>query len=233
MRNGMVEEADGTTTGSLLVGDGYIDLRGWIGENVAHSHLAFQLTIGLDGPVELVGNDAPGIVADAVLVAPNTRHRIGPIGRRVRSVYVEPQLPWAHVLVARLGARRLMGGATDLVALADPPAADVDSKAARLRAMIENAPPGEGPRDWARASHLSPSRFRAHCVALLGAPPVRLRQWGRLKAAARELTAGAGLADAAAAAGYADQAHLTRQLKRWFGVSPGRGLASLRLGVMR
>jgi AraC-like DNA-binding protein len=44
---------------------------------------------------------------------------------------------------------------------------------------------------------------------------------------------GAGLAEAAAAAGYADQAHFTRQLRRWFGVSPARGLASFRIRAAR
>ncbi len=219
--------------GTLVVGDGYIDLRGWIGENAPHGHLAFQLTIGLDGPVELIG-DETRLVADAVLIAPNTRHWIGPIGRRVHSIYAEPQLPWARLFAARLGDRRLMGGGAELLALADRPViAAGDGMASRLRALIENAAPDQGPRDWAKAWNLSPSRFRALCVDLLGAPPVRLRQWARLKEAARALMAGAAPAEAAAVAGYADQAHFTRQLRRWFGVSPARGLASLRLSVER
>jgi len=112
------DEASSDAVGTLFVGDGYIDLDGWIGENAAHSHLAFQLSIGLDGPIELVGEGETRFVADAVLIAPNTRHWMGPIGRRVRSVYVEPQLPLARLFAGRLGARRMMGGAADLVALA-------------------------------------------------------------------------------------------------------------------
>lgn len=219
--------------GVLVIGDGYIEVDGWIVENMAHGHLAFQLTIGLDGPVELIADGKTLLAAEAVLIAPHARHCIGPIGRRVRSIYVEPQLPWARLLVERLEGRSVMGGAADLIALADPPLTGIDGKAMRLRALIENAPPEEGPRDWAKASNLSPSRFRAQCIELLGAPPVRLRQWGRLKTAAKVLTAGGGVAEAAAAAGYADQAHFTRQLRRWFGVSPARGLASLKLRIGR
>ena len=227
------DEASSDAVGTLFVGDGYIDLDGWIGENAAHSHLAFQLSIGLDGPIELVGEGETRFVADAVLIAPNTRHWMGPIGRRVRSVYVEPQLPLARLFAGRLGARRMMGGAADLVALAGQLVVGSDGRATRLRALIENAPAEQGPGDWARAWNLSPSRFRALCVELLGAPPIRLRQWGRLKTAARALMDGAGLAEAAAAAGYADQAHFTRQLRRWFGVSPARGLASFRIRAAR
>ncbi len=221
-----------TTAGSLLIGDGYIELRGNIDENAEHSHLAFQLTIGLDGPVEVIQDGCPTLAAEAVLVAPNVRHCIGPIGRRVRSVYGEPQMSRARVLVEALDTRRMIGGGGALVRLADPALAKVGGRAALLRTVIESAPSEHGLRDWARAANLSPSRFRAQCVDLLGAPPVRLRQWGRLKAAGRELAAGAGLAEAAAAAGYADQSHFTRQLRRWFGVSPARGLASLRVRVV-
>jgi AraC-like DNA-binding protein len=232
MQDRMNEEAASPAEGTLVVGDGYIDMRAWIGENAPHGHLAYQLTIGLDGPVELIG-DETRLIADAVLIAPNVRHWIGPVGRRVRSVYAEPHMPRARLFAARLGDQPLIGGAADLVALADQPVAASHGKAARLRALIENAPSDEGPRDWARAWNLSPSRFRALCVDLLGAPPVRLRQWARLKTAGRALMEGAGPAQAAAVAGYADQAHFTRQLRRWFGVSPARGLASLRMRVAR
>lgn len=225
-------QAPSHAMGTLFVGDGYIDLDGWIGENAAHSHLAYQLSIGLDGPIELIG-DETRLVADAVLIAPNTRHWIGPIGRRVRSIYVEPQLPWAGMFAGRLGGRRMISGAAELIALTDRPDPADDSRATRLRALIENAPADQGPRDWARASNLSPSRFRALCIELLGAPPIRLRQWARLKTAARALMDGAGLAEAAAAAGYADQAHFTRQLRRWFGVSPARGLSTLGIRTAR
>jgi AraC-like DNA-binding protein len=225
-------EAPSHGAGTLFVGDGYIDLDGWIGENAAHSHLAFQLSIGLDGPIELIG-DETRLVADAILIAPNTRHWIGPVGRRVRSIYVEPQLPWARIFAGRLGGRRMMSGAAELIALTDRPNAADDSRATRLRALIESAPAEQGPGDWAKAWNLSPSRFRALCVELLGAPPIRLRQWARLKTAARALMDGAGPAEAAAAAGYADQAHFTRQLRRWFGVSPARGLASHRIRAAR
>jgi hypothetical protein len=44
----------------------------------------------------------------------------------------------------------------------------------------------------------------------------------RARAAYALLTAGAGLAEAAAAAGFADQAHMTRELRRLAGATPAR-----------
>jgi AraC-like DNA-binding protein len=49
----------------------------------------------------------------------------------------------------------------------------------------------------------------------------------RLDRARRRLIAGASLAEAAVASGFADQSHMTRQFKRAYGVSPGRWLTML------
>jgi AraC-like DNA-binding protein len=49
----------------------------------------------------------------------------------------------------------------------------------------------------------------------------------RVKRARAEIAAGVPIAEAAIAAGFADQSHLTRAFARQFGVSPGRYLAAL------
>lgn len=61
-------------------------------------------------------------------------------------------------------------------------------------------------------------QFRAR----LGTSPYRYLTMRRLEAAKRMILGGAGPAEAAAAAGFADQAHLTRQFKAAFGMPPGR-----------
>ncbi|MGW0534107.1 helix-turn-helix domain-containing protein [Streptomyces sp. NPDC003032] len=73
---------------------------------------------------------------------------------------------------------------------------------------------------------LSPARLRALVAAEVGIPLATLRQWGRLRAAFGSLVGegGAGgvrIADAAADAGFADQAHLTRAARRFTGRTPG------------
>ncbi|SEM19186.1 AraC-type DNA-binding protein [Xaviernesmea oryzae] len=57
---------------------------------------------------------------------------------------------------------------------------------------------------------------------LFGTSPHRYRIMRRLDHAKRLLRAGAGLAEAAAEAGFADQAHFTRHFRNSFGLTPGR-----------
>jgi methylphosphotriester-DNA--protein-cysteine methyltransferase len=66
---------------------------------------------------------------------------------------------------------------------------------------------------------LSPSRMRALVRASVGIPLVRLRRWSRLRAAIAGLP-GESVAAAAASAGFADQAHLTRTARDLLGRAP-------------
>ncbi|ATL32817.1 helix-turn-helix domain-containing protein [Streptomyces formicae] len=71
---------------------------------------------------------------------------------------------------------------------------------------------------------LSTARLRALVAAQAGVPLSTLRQWRRLRGAVGQLAAGGGsrgIADAAAVAGFADQAHLTRAARRFVGRTPG------------
>jgi AraC-like DNA-binding protein len=51
-------------------------------------------------------------------------------------------------------------------------------------------------------------------------PLTRWRVWTRLRRAADALQRGRSLADAAHEAGFADQAHLTRQMREMMGLTP-------------
>jgi AraC-like DNA-binding protein len=61
-----------------------------------------------------------------------------------------------------------------------------------------------------------------HFRARLGTSPYRYLTMRRLDHARGEIRAGASLADAAFASGFADQSHMTRHFKRAYGLSPGR-----------
>ena len=67
---------------------------------------------------------------------------------------------------------------------------------------------------------LSPSRLRALVHDLTGTSPARLRMWRRLRIAMLGLV-DKPIALAAADAGFADQAHLTRAATRLIGQTPG------------
>jgi AraC-like DNA-binding protein len=61
-----------------------------------------------------------------------------------------------------------------------------------------------------------------HFRARLGTSPYRYLTMRRLDHARGEIRAGASLADAAFASGFADQSHMTRHFKRAYGLSPGK-----------
>jgi AraC-like DNA-binding protein len=76
----------------------------------------------------------------------------------------------------------------------------------------------------ADAAGLSASRFQHLFTREVGVPFRRYRVWHRLRAAIRAAASGSSLTSAAYAAGFADQAHFTREFRRTFGAPPSRGL---------
>jgi AraC-like DNA-binding protein len=67
------------------------------------------------------------------------------------------------------------------------------------------------------------SRYALHrgFIAAYGVPPSDYQRQLRLRAARRLLAAGRSPAVAAAEAGFADQSHLTRWFRRYYGLTPG------------
>jgi len=79
--------------------------------------------------------------------------------------------------------------------------------------------------DVAAAVHLSPFHLARLFKQVTGASPHQYLVQVRVNAARSLLSAGSGqrsLAEVAAAVGFADQSHLTRQFKRHFGVTPSQ-----------
>jgi AraC-like DNA-binding protein len=72
---------------------------------------------------------------------------------------------------------------------------------------------------------LSRYALARHFRACLGTSPYRYLVLRRLDHARSLIRAGARLADAAAACGFADQSHMTRHFKKAYGLSPGRWAA--------
>jgi AraC-like DNA-binding protein len=76
--------------------------------------------------------------------------------------------------------------------------------------------------DIQRASGYSPRHFIALFRSAIGLNPKHYYRIRRFNSAARSIAAadGQGLSDIAAAAGYSDQAHLTREFREFAGVAP-------------
>lgn len=79
--------------------------------------------------------------------------------------------------------------------------------------------------EWARATGVGVRSLHRRVVQGTGQPPVFWLRLARLRRAMRGTEA---LADRACEAGFADQAHFTRECRRMFGQSPGRLLADPR-----
>ncbi len=75
---------------------------------------------------------------------------------------------------------------------------------------------------------LSPSRFRHLVSERVGMPLRPYVRWLRLQRALESAARGANLTEAAQSAGFADAAHLTRTMRRHFGVPPSAVVALLR-----
>ena len=74
---------------------------------------------------------------------------------------------------------------------------------------------------------VSPARLRALASEQLGVPLAKLVLWHKVKTASQALLGGSSLSAAAAAAGFADQAHLTRSMGNVLGITPAMAKAIL------
>jgi AraC-like DNA-binding protein len=105
----------------------------------------------------------------------------------------------------------------------DRPPRRARAAVARVRAHLEERSADHvGLRELAEIAHLSPERLNRVFRAEVGVPPHRYQLDLRIDRAKRMLARGDGIAAVAAAVGFADQAHLTRQFGRLVGLTPGR-----------
>ena len=77
-------------------------------------------------------------------------------------------------------------------------------------------------------SGLSPRQMRHAFARDVGLPMRAYVRWKRVRRAVAAVEKGANLSAAAAAAGFADSAHLSRVFRAQFGMTPSQGLRSIR-----
>lgn len=123
-------------------------------------------------------------------------------------------------LAFRAGLLDLLAGLPD--GPGAPPAAALPAGVARAKAWIDDDPAaGHTLADLAAAAGLGRFQLLRAFARTTGLTPHAYRVQQRLALARRLIWAGAPLAEAAAAAGFADQSQLTRLFVRTFGVAPG------------
>ena len=233
-------------SGAMTLGVGWAWLDARIGDNRPHRHIAHQISVAIDDEMEIQGSMVSHLACgEAMLIPASMWHSIGPVGAAVRTIYFDPLLEGIFDLDAGREFRRLLNDESrELVAIKNSEEAKLwamkysrRNEAGPIDGRLANALLGNeaitSPRMLAKALGLSASRLREIVVHDFGVPPTKLVQWLQLQRAIDALSTSYNLADAAAAGNFADQAHFTRRLVEWFGVTPSAGLSSLDITIVR
>lgn len=231
--------------GSLTIGDGWAILEGLAGANAPHAHLAHQLTSCADETLEIVCRRRTHSLPKGQYAAipSGLDHAVGPIGARVRSIYLdkakfdlpEPLQGYGIAIVdpsltAILNTVDALGSVGTLLRRRSTPHHPIKPNDPLIQ-LLDTAPKTATPGSIANSLGISASRLRQISHSTFGAPISHVLQWRQLQHAARALSESASLAEAAEAGGFADQSHFSRRMRRWFGVSPGLGFSGLTVRV--
>lgn len=242
--------------GKLVIGSGWVAYEGSSGDNSAHAHHALQLALSPRGVVrmEIYGQS---LSAPALLVDADVRHRLLPDSDPVRLLFIDAQSTAGQRLSAGLSdswqaldptrAEALNRswdprawfsepGLQSLLAILSRPCSPEDRPdspgALRVRALIDTLPrrchDNIKLSDLAGEAALSPSRF-SHLFRELASMPLRpYLRWLRLGRALQMVAQGHTLTEAAHASGFADAAHMSRTMRRHFGIAPSGILPAIR-----
>ncbi len=219
--------------GEFHYGQAWAAYRGQAGDNSRHKHTTMQIVVSTGTPALIEGADGAQ-TGHALLVRPGVPHRLAPIGK-VLIAFLEPQTPEAALVNAHAGDGGVTALPAAILSLIDPDApiasclaplsAAVPARTvaeARIQEALAFLAEDQGPRAVARAAEtagVSAPRLRALAKDHLGVPMTTWLAWRRLERAGQALSTGASLADAAYEAVFADQAHLSREMRKVFGVT--------------
>lgn len=233
--------------GRLFLGLGRLLYEGPIGSTDLHAHHAFQCLRAGVGTVGIRDDRGGEIQVVAAVIPPDAPHAIAAPSPDATLLYIEPESREGRLLLAaaprgtaleRWSSDSLAGAAT--IDAADVPTARavVDTWLTALlgasprpqllhpglrralRAIDDAVDRGVRLDELAAVAGVSASRL-SHLFADeigLGVRPYIL--WRRLARAARAVSGGSALTEAAHAAGFADAAHLSRTFRRMFGLAP-------------
>lgn len=224
-------------SGDFVFGPAWAVFRGTAADNTPHSHPTLQIVLAPCAQAEIEVPPAQKFLGAALVVRPGTVHLLRPI-EQVTLIFVEPQTAVASwmlgdapagpvieapssVICALANGTCLSDLMEQLLERAAPAPAHVDPCVERALHFLSTA---NGARSITRAAAeagMSPSRLRERARRQLGTPLSSWLMWRRLERAGAALASGAGLAEAAVEAGFADQSHLTRATRQVFGITPG------------
>lgn len=208
-------------SGHSQFSNGLIHYRGPAGDNDVHAHAALQLVTSR-GVIEFDEEKSQGA---PLYIRPLVSHRLLP-APDVDLYLIEP--------ASRLGQKLLTNLPRDPVGpLSNDDLRTLLNFESKLETDISGSLSvalsylsGEDAlqrsvADAATEAGISTSHLRSLASDTLGVPLSRWRLWQSLQLALTHLANGDRIADAAFAAGFSDQAHLTRSMKSTLGLTPG------------
>ncbi len=217
--------------GALWLGPDYCLVGGKAGQTHRHAHYAHQALLALGGEVCARVQGLPQC-GPLLLIESMREHEILIPDQPMIAVYAEPL---AFDLTELQRACEQAG--PDLERLAErlhhTPRRPLDPRLIKameqIRAVGEEALPAH---HLAREAALSVSQLERLFSGSLGLSVRRLVLWQRLRRALALALAGSSLTDAAHAAGFADSAHLSRSIRRQFGIRADRTVRHLALRLL-
>lgn len=230
----MANDSETPWQGRTRFGQWWACFEGECGEANPHRHLAAQMIVASSGSVTIKGSEQC-LTAPAIFIRANALHSVTPTRVPVRMIYVRADSPLAcqwsvwsggepiagvpSALSSRLRQTRDVSSTLDAMGRTCP-TNDFDPRLSSTldelrRGMLEGGLPVAAARVG-----LSASRLRTLAAEQLDAPLAQWRLWSQLESALGALSEGATLAQAAVEAGFSDQAHLCRTMRRFMGVTP-------------
>ena len=217
--------------GTTRFGDGYVEFSGKAGDNSFHTHAAYQLVFATEGvAVEL---QAGALICEPHLyIRPNIAHRL--LATDAATILlIEPHSPLGRHLEEELPPKEAgpYGASKDaidhLTRRLSPSVLDE-----RLQAVMKAL---SGPdalqlsiADLAGGENLSSARLRELANEQIGMTPGKWRTWTALGRACQLMAEGVTAASAAYEAGFSDQAHLIRTMRKTLGITPAMTRGALR-----
>lgn len=235
--------------GRIFLCPGRLTYAGAVGPTAAHAHHAFQVIVGVSGPLALADGHGQTVEARAAVIPPDTLHAVTRPAAAACILYVDPDDLAGRRLRRGFGpapaSRAWLDAATPLLgvdtrvpsrwsevqsfeqdvlqALGVPalrPRPQHPAVARALRTIADGAAAELSHGAIAAACGLSPGRLSHVFSRDVGIPLRRYLLWRRIIRAGSEIAAGASLTRAALAAGFADSAHMSHVFRRMFGLAP-------------
>lgn len=218
--------------GQLWLGRDYGLVHGRLGRTAPHAHYAHQLIIAGGQPLQVSLEGAPQ-VCDRLFIESLRNHAIMHGADNVLCIYAEPLMFEAQALQDCLADVERSLPAMAQALLQCPRRPLNDPRIGRALQALDSLLAGKvSAVSLAAQAHVSLSQLERLFARQVGLPVRRLVLWRRLRLAMALMLSGSKLTVAAHEAGFADAAHLSRSLKKIFGVTASHGLNGMHIRLL-